>query len=287
MSPSGKRQRPSRKKTHDVETTVFTINDRNNGDWSKIDFAKTGAIPDDAGVDDTGQAGTDGRQPSRPGRSKGMAKGGTKGTANLRKRSHVGSEPGDKEAVGLRIIGGNLRGSKLSYAGDNRVRPMKDRVREAVFNLIGPTVKGKHTVDLFAGTGALAIEAISRGAVGATLIEMHFPTARNARKNIEALHLEDRTRLIVSDTFYWSHLREGLPADVPWVVFCSPPYDFYVDRLEEMLALLDRLRLAAPPESLFVVEADERFDFSGLPVPIDDRKRRSYPPAEIGIFFVD
>src|SRR5262245_47435808 len=72
-----------------------------------------------------------------------------------------------------RIIGGTLRGRKLLFAGDARTRPMKDRVREALFNLLADAVRGKHAIDLFAGTGALGLEAISRGASGATLVERH------------------------------------------------------------------------------------------------------------------
>ena len=64
----------------------------------------------------------------------------------------------------LRIIGGNFRGRKLRYHGDPVVRPMKHRVREAIFNLISTESDGAHAIDLFAGTGALGLEAISRGA---------------------------------------------------------------------------------------------------------------------------
>src|SRR5262245_7614130 len=73
-------------------------------------------------------------------------------------------EQADREPPELRIIGGTLRHRKLLYSGDQRTRPMKDRVREAVFNLVGPDVVGQHAIDLFAGTGALGFEAISRGA---------------------------------------------------------------------------------------------------------------------------
>ncbi len=62
--------------------------------------------------------------------------------------------------AGLRIIGGQFRGRRLRYGGDPRTRPMKDRLREAVFNLIGPMVRGTHALDLFAGTGALGLEAL-------------------------------------------------------------------------------------------------------------------------------
>ena len=77
-----------------------------------------------------------------------------------------------------------------------------------------------------------------------------------------------------------------LPTDVPWLVFCSPPYDFWVDREEETLGLLRALRERAPKGSTFVIEADDRFDFDLLEVEIPERKRRSYPPAEIAIFTV-
>jgi 16S rRNA (guanine966-N2)-methyltransferase len=69
---------------------------------------------------------------------------------------------------------------------------------------------------------------------------------------------------------------------LPWLVFCSPPYAFYVERNEEMLELIGGLLRAAPAESIFVVEADDRFDFQTLPVPAA-WKVRSYPPAVVGI----
>ncbi len=222
---------------------------------------------------------------------------------------NVGSEPGDRgESVGPRVIGGIFRGAKLLYAGDRRVRPMKDRVREAIFNLLGESVKGKRVVDLFAGTGALSFEAISRGARCATAFEIHFPTARTARDNIAILDAKvpgtaKKIELVATDVYVWgrrlaagegndsrvrspieSSFRPIIPTDVPWLVFCSPPYDFFVDREEETLELLQTLRDRAPRGSVFVVEADDRFDFDLLGVEIPPKKRRSYPPAEIGIF---
>ena len=210
-----------------------------------------------------------------------------KSTQKKRSGRNVGSSPGEKEAVGLRVIGGRLRGSKLQYAGDNRVRPMKDRVREAVFNLISTTSKEKHVIDLFAGTGALAIEALSRGAVSATLIEKHLATMRNLRANIESLALADCCRLLQADAFYMARHPEELqvPTNLPWLVFCSPPYDFYVEKQFEMLEMMQLLYVNAPIESVFVIESDSRFDFSLLQLTEEnDLRRRSYPPAEIGVY---
>ena len=203
----------------------------------------------------------------------------------LKGRRNVGSEPGAKEPLGLRIIGGSLRGRKLQYVGDNRVRPMKDRVREAVFNLIGPAIKGMYVIDLFGGTGAIAIEAISRGAAAATIIEIHLPTASLLRNNLETLNLLPVCHLCKTDAFFWvKNDAEHPPKELPWIVFCSPPYDFYVSRKEEMLEMLNRLVDLAPADSVFVIEADQRFDMVLLPRIPEPNRIRVYPPAVIAIF---
>jgi 16S rRNA (guanine966-N2)-methyltransferase len=185
------------------------------------------------------------------------------------------------EVAGLRIIGGKFRRKKLLYSGDLRTRPMKDRLREAVFNLVGTDIRAAHAIDLFAGTGALGLEALSRGASRATFIEQHYPTAAIIKQNISALGVEEPTEVVPGNTFIWFQRHPEL-SQIPWVVFCSPPYDFYVERAAEMLDLLGGMISVAPAKSVFVVEADERFDFSLLPDPkIWDV--RAYPPAIVGI----
>jgi 16S rRNA (guanine966-N2)-methyltransferase len=180
-----------------------------------------------------------------------------------------------------RIIGGTLRGRKLTYVVDARTRPMKERVREAVFNLLGPAVAGKHAIDLFAGTGALGFEAISRGAASATFAERHFPTAAVIEKNAKELGIAERCTVVPANTLLWAKRLPALPAEA-WVVFCSPPYELYASHTGEMLALVEQLLRHAPPDSLFAVEADERFDFGLLP-HADRWDVRAYPPAVVGI----
>jgi 16S rRNA (guanine966-N2)-methyltransferase len=202
----------------------------------------------------------------------------------------------------LRIIGGQFRGRRLRYHGDPVVRPMKHRVREAIFNLISTESAGRHVIDLFAGTGALGLEALSRGATSATFIEKHVPSSRIVAENIATLGVEDRAQLLVTSAFLWSKrdlpsvgTRDGStapgaqsavpPREAPWLVFCSPPYTLFVDRANDMLDLIAQIQRHAPPGSTLVVEADERFDFSPL---IGDNSaawdRRTYPPAVIGIW---
>lgn len=204
-----------------------------------------------------------------------------------RGRGDRGGRRASAPAPVLRIIGGQMRGRKLLYSGDPRTRPMKDRLREAVFNLLGPAVKGTHVVDLFAGTGALAFEALSRGALSATLIERHFPTVAVIGQNAAALGVQDRARVVAADTFAW--VRDCLDDELrampgrPWLVFCSPPYDFYIERTAEMLELIARLIERVPPRSLFTVESDLRFDPRRLP-HAEAWEVRQYRPAQIAIY---
>lgn len=194
----------------------------------------------------------------------------------------------------LRIVGGALRGSKLAYHGDPVTRPMKHRVREAIFNLVGTEIEGRYALDLFAGTGALGLEAISRGAERALFIERHIPTARGIRENIARLGVDDRCELLEASAFVWA--KRDLPAmdtsgvASPWLVFVSPPYAFFVDRQEEMVSLVAAVMQHAPPSSTIVVESDERFDFSLLPGQVKESRHdsgwdiRTYPPAVVGVW---
>ena len=215
------------------------------------------------------------------------------------------------ESTDMRIIGGSFRGRKLRYHGDPGTRPMKHRVREAIFNLISTECKGLHAIDLFAGTGALGLEALSRGAHSVTFIEKHVPTARVIQENICSLGVNDQATLLTTSAFLWS--RRDLPkwevgsgkgeeltidhspfplppSALPWLVFCSPPYAFYVERSRDMLELIGAVLDHAPAESIMVVEADERFDFELLPgnVAIERHDEgwdvRTYPPAVVGVW---
>jgi 16S rRNA (guanine966-N2)-methyltransferase len=199
-------------------------------------------------------------------------------------RTAVDAAP--EQAKELRIIGGHHRGRKLRYHGDPLVRPMKHRVREAIFNLISGESEDRHAIDLFAGTGALGLEAISRGAASATFIEQHVPTSRVLGENIAELDAQDSCDLLVTSAFLWG--RRDLaseesrpPADRPWLVFCSPPYKFWVERQLDMFDLIGRLMENAPATSVIVAESDERFDFALLD---GDWNVREYPPAVVGIW---
>src|SRR3954463_13867874 len=160
------------------------------------------------------------------------------------KRTAPIGEPASSDAAAeVRIIGGTFRGRKLQYHGDPLVRPMKHRTRESLFNLISTECPGCHAIDLFAGTGALGLEAISRGAVSATLIEKHVPSAKIVEANIRSLGVENVATLLITSAFLWAKrdLAEAASSTIPWLVFCSPPYAFFRERQAEMVDLITRI----------------------------------------------
>jgi 16S rRNA (guanine(966)-N(2))-methyltransferase RsmD len=141
------------------------------------------------------------------------------------------------------------------------VRPTADRVREAVFSIL-VKVDGARVLDLYCGTGALGIEAISRGADSVVLVDTKPATAR---RNVEALGIEDRCTIVRADAVRYLK-REGGLFDL---VFCDPPYKL-ADRLARELARLVPDRLA--DGGRLIVESDARRPLDlGLPVRVERR----------------
>ena len=117
----------------------------------------------------------------------------------------------------MRVIAGELKGRRLVAPRGWKVRPTSDRVREAVFSALGD-VEGATVCDLYCGTGALAIEALSRGAAHATLVDRD---TRAALGNVQSLGLAERTDLIKADVVRWIDGHEGGEKDL---IFLDPPY---------------------------------------------------------------
>jgi 16S rRNA (guanine966-N2)-methyltransferase len=137
----------------------------------------------------------------------------------------------------MRVVAGELKGRRVAAPPRRSVtvRPTADRVREALFSILGSMV-GAAVLDLFCGTGALAIEALSRGATSATLVDTHTSLAR---RNIRDLGLDGRCKIVRSDALrYLRETRQRFD-----LIFCDPPYRL-ADRLEGELDSLIHGRLA-------------------------------------------
>lgn len=144
----------------------------------------------------------------------------------------------------LRIIAGEARGRRLSTPDGIEVRPTTSRVREAVFNSLHSQgcLEGADVLDLFAGSGALGLEAVSRGAASATFVESAPPALAALKANIDATGFNDRCRVVPGDVME-ELPRLGHGYDV---VLCDPPYRF--DAWPELLSRLPADTVVAESE---------------------------------------
>src|SRR5687767_13592950 len=123
----------------------------------------------------------------------------------------------------MRIIAGEFRSRNIVSPKGERTRPTSDRARESLFNVLAHSIdlEGAYVLDLFAGSGALGFEALSRGASNVTFVE-HFLAAREAiEANVRALNVKERTTILKQDVYKWLPEAAG-PFDL---VFADPPYD--------------------------------------------------------------
>lgn len=158
----------------------------------------------------------------------------------------------------MRVVGGTLSGRTLAAPPGRDTRPTSDRVREALFNLLASRMPfdGIAVLDLFAGSGALGLEALSRGAARAALVERHGPTLAVARANAAALGLTAQVRPVRADAL--AFLRS--PREAFGLAFADPPY-----ALAEIPDLPALVRPHLAPEALFALEHDARHSFDGAP----------------------
>lgn len=118
----------------------------------------------------------------------------------------------------FRIIAGEWRGRRLPFPANTTVRPTGDRVRETVFNWLAPYIKGARVLDLFSGTGALGLEALSRGASGVTFVEKDPRLSVALKRNLQTLNTQ--AVVIAADVMQWLQRNTG-----NWnVIFLDPPY---------------------------------------------------------------
>lgn len=131
----------------------------------------------------------------------------------------AGGPSRNSSAGRFRIIGGEWRGRRLALPPGNDVRPTPDRVRETLFNWLAPVIAGARCLDLYAGSGALGLEALSRGAAEATFVDRSPAVTRQLAAHLEALHCE-RGEILRMDALRYLE-RPPAPFDI---VFLDPPY---------------------------------------------------------------
>ena len=141
----------------------------------------------------------------------------------------------------MRIIGGTARGRRIKAPRGSTIRPTADRVREALFNILPRDLSGKRVLDLFAGSGSLSLEALSRGAASALLVDESAEAAGLIRGNLETLGFTDRARIwtVPAGKALSRLAREGPGYDATGydAIFLDPPYDGgWVNRTMALIA---------------------------------------------------
>ena len=172
----------------------------------------------------------------------------------------------------MRIIAGTQRGRRIAAPKGLATRPTGDRVREAAFNLIGP-VDDARVFDLFAGSGAMGLEALSRGAASVTFVESDRAACRTISENLEKLKLTG-ARVVCADAV-WTVRGESRTYDL---VLVDPPYEAWAE-LEPKLA--EHLPKVLARDGLLVVETSSRVE-PALPLPL--RTSRRYGSARLTLF---
>ncbi len=135
----------------------------------------------------------------------------------------------------LRVSGGEARGRPLKTP--KNIRPTQGLVKQAIFNMAGPRIEGANVLDLFTGSGALGIEALSRGAASVTFVDRQPRGLAILRQNLDVLGLKERAKVVRSDVVRWLEASPDAIKDAGFV-FLDPPYDDVV--LDRALRVLDR-----------------------------------------------
>ena len=176
----------------------------------------------------------------------------------------------------MRIISGKARGTKLYTLEGNNTRPTLDRIKEALFNIIQQEIPNCLFLDLFSGSGAIGLEAASRGAKKVILGENSKQAIKIIEKNIEKTHLEEKAQVFNTD--YEMLLKEKIKEKVD-IVYIDPPYNSNFAKKSIEIMIKNKI---VDENSTIIVETDREDkinEISKLPIEIEDK--RKYGRAEI------
>ena len=166
----------------------------------------------------------------------------------------------------MRVVAGRWRGRRLQAPPGDATRPTSDRVREALFSILGEKVAGARVLDLFAGSGALGIEALSRGAAEATFVDTAAAAIRAVKANLDALGAQAEVRRADARRFLGGASGEARQYDL---VFLDPPYRLAGRLGDELTAALAAV---LAPGAVVVAESDRRAPLE-LQLPTLDERR--------------
>jgi 16S rRNA (guanine966-N2)-methyltransferase len=165
----------------------------------------------------------------------------------------------------LRVSGGEARGRRLK--APKNIRPTQGMVKQALFNMVGPSIEGARVLDLFAGSGAIGIEALSRGAASVTFVDQEPRGLAILRQNLDALGFKDRAHAVRGDVVRWLEASRDAVRAADFI-FLDPPYEDVV--LDRALKVLD----AGVAGATVLAEHSRRQSLPSLERLRVDRQRR-------------
>ncbi|AFQ45593.1 16S rRNA (guanine(966)-N(2))-methyltransferase RsmD [Desulfosporosinus meridiei] len=175
----------------------------------------------------------------------------------------------------MRIIAGEMRGRQLKAVEGIHTRPTSDKVKGAIFSVLGEKVINSRVLDLFAGTGNLAIEALSRGSREAVLVEKNYDAYQVIQRNLSLLGVAGKTKLHLMDAFKFI---DRYPNEVFNLIFLDPPY-----RQELIPRVIQSIKDFAylTPDGVIVAETAKDEDLTGVIYPFEIRKTGEYGDTKI------
>lgn len=177
----------------------------------------------------------------------------------------------------MRVVAGNYKGRKLKAVSGMKTRPTTDKVKESMFNIIGPYFDGGNVLDVFAGSGALGIEAVSRSAERAVLIDRSYQAIKTIKENIAVTKEEQRFSVLKGDSF--KVLNSLTEKQEPFAyVFFDPPYR--EQKIIKMIQMLVQLQLLAE-EAVVVCETDQNANLPTELTGFDLLKQVDYGITEL------
>ena len=154
----------------------------------------------------------------------------------------------------IRIVAGSLRGRKIACTVTPELRPTPQMVREAFFSILGNAVPERIFIDIFAGTGVVGIEALSRGASSALLVERDPQLAKGIESHLREFELTRVAKLYRTDSYRW--IAAWMPPKMPVNVFLSPPFADLTHKTDDLIQGIRTLQEKIPEDSVIVVQSE-------------------------------
>ena len=182
----------------------------------------------------------------------------------------------------MRIIAGEAKGRRIKAPRGRGTRPMRDFVREAVFSMLAERVQGARVLDLFAGSGSLGLEALSRGAREAVFVERAREPARIIQENLDILGMSGKG--VVKRVEVLEYLRKSSHGEGPFdLIFIDPPYRIDLTYRQEMLKRIAEGGFLKPSAAV-VIEAPLRSAAPRAPEGLTFRERRRYGETAVDVY---